>query len=98
MADPFAALNKACVGSFGSAVTYQQGTAAPFAVRGIVIRESDEEQHQDGLYARLFVHMADFGSRPDHGDQATIDGVTYTVFEVLADACGGAQLSLRAAV
>jgi hypothetical protein len=96
-ADPFAALNKACINTFGKAVSYQQGAAAPFSVKGIVMKLSDEEQHRDGLYARLFVNLADFAVAPDHGDVATIDGVAYTVFEVLADAQGGATLSLREA-
>ncbi|MCX6632313.1 MAG: hypothetical protein NTW28_32280 [Candidatus Solibacter sp.] len=95
-ADPFAALNKACVKSFGVAVSYQQDAATPFSVRGIVMKDSDEERHRDGLYARLFVDAADFTTPPDHGDVATIGGVAYTVFEVLADAMGGVTLSLRA--
>lgn len=96
MADPFAALNKSCVKAFGTAVSYKQGAAAPFAVRGLLIKDSDEERHQDGVYSRMFVVLADFASRPDHGDQVTSNGVTYTVFEVAADAFGGAFLSLRA--
>jgi hypothetical protein len=96
-ADPFAALNKACTDSFGSAVSYQQGAAVFFPVKGIVMKDSDEEKHREGLYARLFVDLADFATPPDHGDVATIDGVAYTVFEVLADAMGGATLGLRAA-
>ena len=95
--DPFQRLNKACLNSFGTAVSYQQGTAGPFAINGIVMKDSDEERHREGLYARLFVALADFATAPDHGDVAIIDGVTYTVFEVLADAMGGATLSLRAA-
>ena len=94
--DPFAALNKACVKSFGTAVSYQQDAAAPFSVKGIVMKDSDEERHRDGLYARVFVSLADFATPPDHGDVATIDGVAYTVFEVHADSMGGATLFMRA--
>ncbi len=96
MSDPFAALNKACVRSFGKAVSYRQGAASPFTVRGIPMKDSDEEQHLAGLYTRLFVDMADFTTPPDHGDLVTIDGTAYTVFEPLADAMGGVTLSLRA--
>ena len=96
-ADPFAALNKACVGSFGSAVSYRQGAAAAFSVRVIVMKDSDEERHRDGLYIRLFVNLADFATPPDHGDVATVDGIEYTAFEVLIDATGGATLTMRAA-
>jgi hypothetical protein len=47
-ADPFAALNHACVETFGSAVSYRQDAAAPFSVSGVVMKDSDEEQRQDG--------------------------------------------------
>ena len=97
MADPFAALNKACVKTFGTAVSYQQGTDAPFAVTGVVMKDSDEERHREGLYARLFVGLADFTTHPEHGDVVVLDGVTYTVFEVNVDAMGGIVLSMRAA-
>lgn len=97
MADPFAALNRACVKSFGTAVSYRQGTATPFSVLGILMKDSEEEKHREGLYARLFVGLADFVTPPDHGDVVTIDGAEYTVFEVLADSMGGVTLSLRAA-
>ena len=96
MADPFATLNKACIKTFGTAVSHQQGAAAPFSVSGIVSKDTDEARHQDGVYVRLFVNLGDFASRPDHGDVVTIDGATYTVFEVMTDAAGGAYLSLRA--
>jgi hypothetical protein len=96
MADPFAALNKACVKAFGSTVSYRQGTGAPQSVRGVLMTDSDEEQRHDALYAHLFAHVADFVSPPDQGDEATIDGVVYTVFEVLIDAMGGVHLRLRA--
>ena len=95
--DPFAALNRACVKTFGAAVSYQQGAADPFFVQGVVMKDSVEERNRDGLYVRLFVSLADFATTPDRGDVATIGGVVYTVFEVLADAMGGVTLSLRAA-
>lgn len=96
MADPFATLNKACIKAFGATVSYQQGTAAPFSVGALPLKDTDEERHDGGVYLRLFVNLADFAVRPDHGDVVTINGTSYTVFEVLADAAGGAYLSLRA--
>ncbi len=91
-----AALNKSCVGTFGKAVTYQRGTAAPFSVKAIPMKDTDEEQHVGGLYTRLFLDMADFATPPDHGDVVIIGGAQYTVFEPTADAMGGVTLSLRA--
>jgi hypothetical protein len=96
MADPFAALNRACVNAFGTPVSYQQGAAEPFSVRAIPMKDSDEEQHVGGLYTRMFLNMADLPMPPDHGDVVTIDGQAYTVFEPKADAMGGVTLSLRA--
>ena len=95
MAEPFAALNTSCINAFGSAVTYQQGAGSPFAITGIVQKDTDEERHQDGVYARLFVRLADFASRPDHGDEVVVNGVNYTVFEVSVDPTGAAWLRLR---
>jgi hypothetical protein len=40
--------------------------------------------------------MTDFASPPDQGDEATIGGVTYVVYEVLLDAVGGVTLRMRA--
>jgi hypothetical protein len=94
-ATPFSALNAACLKTFGSLVSYQQGAGAPFAVTGIFQKETDEERQQDGVFARLFVKLADFPSRPDRGDFATVNGTTYTVFDVGVDPTGGVSLSLK---
>jgi hypothetical protein len=96
VADPFATLNKSVLRAFGVAVSYQQGAAAPFVVKAVPMRDSDEEQHVGGLYTRLFLNMADFAAPPDHGDVVTIDGAQYTVYEPKADAMGGVMLRLRA--
>ena len=87
--------NAAMVSAFGSPVTYRQGAGDPFEIAGILQRESDEEQHQDGVYARLIVLLADFPSRPDHGDELVVDGTKYTVYEVSVDPTGAARLRLR---
>lgn len=95
MADSFDALNRSSLRAFGVPVTYQQGAGAPFQITGILQKDSDEERHQDAVYARLFVRLADFPSRPDHGDEAVIGGANYTVYEVAVDPTGGASLRLR---
>ena len=91
----FSALNAACLKTFGTSVSYQQGAGATFAVNGIFQKMTDEERLADGLYARLFVNLADFAASPASGDEATVAGVTYTVFQVMSDPTGGAWLSLR---
>ena len=41
------------------------------------------------------MNVADFTESPASGDEATVAGVTYTVFQVLPDPTGGVSLSLR---
>ena len=94
---PFSALNMTCVKTFGSPITYQPAAGAPFAVNGILQKDSDEERHQDGVYARLFINLSDFAAQPEQGDEVTVDGKTYKVFEVLSDPTRGAWLALREA-
>jgi hypothetical protein len=93
--NPFAALNRTCVKSFGLPVTYQPAAGASFAVNGILQKDTDEERHQDAVYARLFINLSDFTVQPVQGDEATVDGKTYKVFEVLSDPTLGAWLALR---
>ena len=81
--------------TFGQPVTYRQGAGEPFQVAGILQKETDEEQHQDGVYASMFVLLADFPSRPDHGDELAVDGTNYIVYEVSVDLTGAARLRLR---
>ena len=95
MAEPFGALNTSCINAFGSPITYQQGAGAPFTITGVLQKDTDEERHQDGVYARLFVRLADFASRPDHGDEVVVNSLSYTVFEVSVDPTGAAWLRLR---
>ena len=91
----FSALNAACLKIFGTSVSYQQGAGAPFAITGILQKDSEEERRQDGVYARLFVNLAAFPSRPDKGDLATVNGTAYTVFDVEIDPAGAGLLSLK---
>jgi hypothetical protein len=97
MADPFAALNRACVGALGVLVSYQAAAGgAPISLRGVFQKDTDTEREQDAPYARLFICLADLPARPERGDEATISGESFAVFQVMADATGGAWLSLRA--
>ena len=96
MATPLTALNTACLKVFGSPVTYQRAAGgAPFPITGILQKDTDEERHQDGVFVRLFVNLTDFGARPEKGDLATVNGTTYTVFEVAIDPAGGASISMK---
>ena len=87
--------NAAILAAFGQLVIYQQGAGAPFTVTGILDKRTDEQRHPDTVYARLFVALSAFSAPPDHGDEVTVDGAVYTVFEVLNDPAGGCWLSIR---
>ena|ERR1022692_2903268 len=93
--DQISAVNAACLAQLGRAVTYQQGSGAPFTVNGILDKRTEEELHAGGLYIKLFVNLADFTTQPAQADQVTIDSATYKVFEVHIDVGGGAWLWLR---
>ena len=88
--------NAALLAAFGQPVSYRQGAGDPFTVPGILDKRTDEQRHADTVYARLFVVLSGFLTPPDHGDEVTVDGAVYTVFEVLIDSAGGCWLSLRA--
>jgi hypothetical protein len=89
------ALNKACLSTFGRQVTYQPAAGAPVTITGIVDSGSRLEEHSPGVYAVLFMRLADLAQPPACGDQVQIDGTTYKVFEVEADAAGGVKIALR---
>jgi hypothetical protein len=87
--------NAAILAAFGQPVSYQQGTSDPFPVIGMLDKRTDEQRHPDTVYARLFVALSSFSTPPDRGDEVTVDGALYTVFEVLNDPAGGCWLSIR---
>jgi len=87
--------NAAILAAFGQPVSYQQGTGDPFTVIGILDKRTDEQRHPDTVYARLFVALSSFSAPPDRGDEVTVDGPMYPVFEVLNDSAGGCWLSIR---
>ena len=87
--------NAAILAAFGQPVSYQQGIGDPFTVVGILDKRTDEQRQPDAVYARVFVALSAFQTPPDHGDEVTIEGVVYTVFDVLSDSAGGCWLSIR---
>jgi hypothetical protein len=87
--------NAAILAAFGQPVSYQQGTGDPFTVIGVLDKRTDEQRHPDTVYARLFVGLSSFSTPPGQGDEVTVDGAAYTVFEVLNDPAGGCWLSIR---
>jgi len=90
-----AALNAACLGTFGQPVGYEPAAGAPFTVTGILETGSRPEDAAPGVHAVLFVQLADFAQPPQRGDAVTIGAATYKVFEIEADGQGGATLGLH---
>jgi hypothetical protein len=91
----FSSLNRHCISTFGQMVTYHPAAGDPLPITAIVERTTDEQRRADGVYARLFVNLADFAEPPAAGDEVMIDGATYKVFQVMTDSAGGSWLSLR---
>ncbi len=89
------ALNAACLDMFGRQVTYRPAAGAPVAITGILDTGVRLEESSPGTYAVLFLRTSDLPSAPERGDEVEIDGETYKVFEVEADAGGGVKLALR---
>jgi hypothetical protein len=48
-----------------------------------------------GVYAVLFVKLADLPGNPQRGDAVEFDGMRYKLFDIEADASGAAVLRLR---
>lgn len=91
----FSSLNAQCIEAFGQTATYQPAASDPFTITTIVERATEEQRIENAVYARLFVNLADFASAPAAGDEVTIGGATFKVFQVLSDPTGGAWLSIR---
>ena len=91
----FSSLNAQCIEAFGQTVTYQPPTNDPFTVAAIVERATEEQRIENAVYARLFVNLADFSAAPAAGDEVTVGGAAFKVFQVLSDPTGGAWLSIR---
>jgi hypothetical protein len=87
--------NAALLAAFGQPVSYQHAAGDRFTVIGILEKRTDEERAAGGVYAMLFVNLADFSVPPDRGDEVTLASAGHTVFEVKSDSAGGCWLSLR---
>jgi hypothetical protein len=89
------ALNTSVLGAFGREVVYTPQAGEPVAVRAIFESTREAEENAPGVYAVLFVRPGDLPRPPERGDEATVDGVTYKVFDIEADTTGAVVLRLR---
>lgn len=83
--------------AFGRDLVYLPETGGSVPVRGIFQRTAEPEDAAPGVYAVLFVRLADLPAAPVRGDEVEIEGVRYKVFDIEADAEGAAVLRLRKA-
>jgi hypothetical protein len=96
-ADQVSRLDEACLRVFGREVLYLPEVGGQAVVRAVFQPAREAEDTSPGVYAVLFVRLADLPAAPVRGDEVEIDGVRYKVFDVEADAEGAAALRLRKA-
>jgi hypothetical protein len=88
-------LNAAVVKTFGRQVLYLPEAGGQAAVRAVFQPVREAEDSSPGVYAVLFVRLADLPAAPARGDEVETGGVHYKVFDIEADAEGAAVLRLR---
>jgi hypothetical protein len=96
-ADPVSRMDEACLRVFGRDVTYLPETGGAAVVRAVFQPAREAEDASPGVYAVLFVRLADLPAAPARGDEVEIDAARYKVFDIEADAEGAAVLRLRKA-
>ena len=88
-------LNAAVVNAFGRDVLYLPEAGGPATVRAVFQAVREAEDASPGVYAVLFVRLADLAAAPVRGDEVEIGGTRYKVFDIEADAEGAVVLKLR---
>lgn len=89
------ALNTTVLGAFGREVVYTPQAGGSITIRAVFESTRQGEDNAPGVYAVLFVRTGDLPQPPERGDEATVDGRTYKVFDIEADTTGAAVLRLR---
>jgi hypothetical protein len=88
-------LNAAVVNTFGREVLYLPDAGGQATVRAVFQAVREGEDASPGVYAVLFLRLADLAAAPVRGDEVEIGGARYKVFDIEADAEGAAVLRLR---
>jgi len=88
-------LDAAVVQTFGREVLYLLEAGGAAAIRAVFQPAREAEDASPGVYAVLFIRLADLPAAPTRGDEVEIEGARYKVFDIEADAEGGAVLKLR---
>ena len=90
-------LNAAVVQAFGREVLYLPKAGGEAAIRAVFQPAREAEDSSPGVYAVLFVRLADLPAAPARGDEVEIGGIRYKVFDIEANAEGAAVLRIRKA-
>jgi hypothetical protein len=88
-------LNAAAVGIFGKEVLYLPETGGQVSVRAVLEEARQPDDTTPGVWAVLFVRVADLPAPPVAGDELEIDGARYKVDDIAADSEGGVILRAR---
>lgn len=96
-ADSVSRVDEACLRVFGREVLYLPEAGGQAVVRAVFQPAREAEDSSPGVYAVLFVRLADLPAAPARGDEVEIGGVRYKVFDIEADSEGAAVLRLRKA-
>ncbi len=88
-------LNATVVGTFGREVLYLPESGGEVSLRAVFQPTREAEDSSPGVYAVLFVRLAELPAAPARGDEVEFGGVRYKVFDIEADAEGAAVLRLR---
>jgi hypothetical protein len=88
-------LDAAVVKTFGREVLYLPEAGGQATVRAVFQAVREAEDAAQGIYAVLFVRLADLAAPPVRGDEVQIGGTRYKVFGIEADTEGAAVIKLR---
>ncbi len=93
--DAIGRMDEACLRAFGREVTYLPQAGGQATVQAIFEATREAEENAPGVYAVMFFRAAALSTPPQRGDEVSVDGVTYKVFDIEADHGGGLILRLR---
>jgi hypothetical protein len=93
-------LNTFPAGGAPRSVTFFPQSGGSQSITGVIANPAMFEDYIPGStqgvsVMRMFVRFIDITPSPQKGDQISISGVSYDVFEVQVDTGGGAVLKLR---
>lgn len=94
-ADSVSRMDDACLRVFGKEITYLPEAGGQATLRAVFQPARVAEDSSAGIYAVLFVRLADLAAAPGRGDEVEVGGTRYKVFDIEADTEGAAVLRLR---